>query len=130
MDWTVGLHPELVRRITLVLADMVTEGYPMRVCQGLRTTAQQQAAYAEGRTAPGRVVTNADGVHHKSNHQAQADGYGHAVDCCFLGSDPFGETQPWPRYGLHVEARGLHWGGSIDFKRHGLIDRPHAELPA
>lgn len=38
----------------------------MRVCQGLRTTAQQQAAYAEGRTAPGRVVTNADGVHHKS----------------------------------------------------------------
>ncbi len=129
MDILAGLHPELIRRITLVLADMAAEGHPMRVCQGLRTTAQQQALYAQGRTAPGRIVTNADGVVHKSNHQAAADGFGHAVDCCFL-TDPFGETQPWSRYGLHVEARGLHWGGGPDFAARHLLDRPHAELPS
>lgn len=50
------------------------------IIEGVRTTARQQQLYAQGRTKSGIKVTNADGVRKKSNHQAKADGYGHAVD--------------------------------------------------
>lgn len=96
----------------------------MFVVQGVRTTLQQKALYAKGRTEPGPVVTYKDGVVHKSNHQPWPDGLGHAVDCAFLGADPFGDHQPWEDYGKLVEAQGLVWGGRWT----GLVDRPHAEL--
>lgn len=72
-----GVHPDLVkvveRAITLTTQDFT-------VIEGVRTTQRQQELYAQGRTKPGSKVTNADGVKNKSNHQAKADGYGHAVD--------------------------------------------------
>jgi peptidoglycan LD-endopeptidase CwlK len=128
MNVLAGLHPFLIEHITRILSAMATLGFPMKPIQGLRTLAQQQALYAQGRTGPGPIVTNADGILHKSNHQAASDGLGHAVDCCFQGSDPFGEKQPWKLYGACVEATGLHWGGSPDFLTKGINDRPHAEM--
>lgn len=102
----------------------------MRVCQGVRTTQQQKTLYSQGRGgSPGPVVTQADGVRVKSNHQAQNDGFGHAVDCCFVGPSPFAETHPWASYGANVEAQGLIWGGGHTHGWHGQ-DRPHAQLPS
>lgn len=103
---------------------MAALGFPMKICQGLRTLEEQQALYAQGRSTKGSVVTYADGVKSKSNHQAQADNYGHAVDCCFLGKDPFNDSLPWAAYGEAGKALGLRWGG--DFK--SLLDRPHLEM--
>ncbi len=120
-----GIHPVLAEKIGTILAQMELLGHPMRVCQGLRTVAQQQALYAEGRTLPGRKITNCDGVVRKSRHQVASDGWGHAVDCCFSGSDPFGIKQPWSLYGAQVRAQGLTWGG--DFS--SPVDLDHAELP-
>ena len=117
-DLLASVHPTLAEKITRALNQMHLEGHPMRVCQGLRTTAQQQALYAQGRTAPGKIVTRADGVHVLSNHQS-----GRAVDCCFTTGEAFGEHQPWARYGELVRAEGLHWGGDWTHP-----DRPHAEL--
>jgi hypothetical protein len=99
----------------------------MMVTDGLRTTAQQQALFAQGRTKPGKIVTKADGLINRSNHQAFADGTGHAVDCTFLG--PNGrprwiDRDPWAVYGTAAEALGLTWGG-----RWTTPDRPHLELP-
>lgn len=124
-DMCDGIHPALKAKVTQVLTAMAALNHPMRVCQGVRTAAQQEALYAQGRTAPGRIVTNCDGVKRKSNHQEYPDGYGHAVDCNFLTGDPFGETQPWSLYGAAVKAVGLIWGGSWTT----FQDRPHAELP-
>jgi peptidoglycan LD-endopeptidase CwlK len=64
------VHPELSRRIHQ-LADMVS--FPFRVTQGLRTYAQQDALYAQGRTSPGSVVTEAQGGYSMHN-------FGLAVD--------------------------------------------------
>ena len=36
---------------------------------GLRTTQEQQALYAQGRTTPGPIVTNLDGIIKRSRHQ-------------------------------------------------------------
>lgn len=126
-----GCHPDLVGKIDRVLSAMWALGFPMQVVQGVRTRAQQQALYAQGRTAPGSIVTNCDGVKTVSNHQQKTDGFGHAVDCAFVDnpSTPINETwsdrSPWMAYGACVKAVGLNWGG--DFK--SLTDRPHAELP-
>jgi len=114
-----GVHPRLQKAILNILNRL-----PMFVVQGVRTTAQQQALYAQGRTAPGKIVTMKDGVIHKSNHQPRADGFGHAVDCAWLGPDPFADAHPWEAYGAMVEAAGLTWGGRWTHPH----DSPHAEL--
>ena len=72
-----GIHPDLVKVMTESIKNSPVD---FTITDGLRTTAQQQALYAKGRTTPGKTVTNADGVKNKSNHQAKSDGYGYAVD--------------------------------------------------
>lgn len=120
-------HPVLIRKLLKVLAAMEALGFPMTVVQGTRTLEQQQALYEQGRTKPGNIVTNADGVHVKSNHQIKDDGYGYAVDCVFLkeGGVDWSDDLPWATYGRCGTAVGLRWGG--DWKN--PVDRPHLELP-
>lgn len=128
-----GVHPTLVERITRIMTAMELLGHPMLVTDGVRTAARQAELYAQGRTKPGKIVTYADGVHKKSNHQARVDGYGHAVDCCFLvdidGDGPddpsWSEKHPWELYGAMARALGLTWGGDWQ----SFKDRPHVELP-
>jgi peptidoglycan L-alanyl-D-glutamate endopeptidase CwlK len=121
---TADLHPALIAKVNRVLTAMSALGFPMRICQGVRTVAQQRALYAKGRTTPGPIVTNCDGIVKMSNHQPRADGYGYAVDCCFVGADPW--TGPWEVYGAAGMAVGLVWGGKFST----LTDRPHLELPS
>lgn len=123
--WETGLHPTLIEAVHAVLVEMQTIGHPMLVAQGVRSVEQQQALYAKGRTEKGPVVTNADGIASKSNHQPQSDGYGHAVDCAFMSEFPWSEFHPWKQYGDAAKRHGLVWGG--DWTK--LKDRPHIELP-
>lgn len=125
MDHLSGLNPILVDKIHRVLIYMASQGHGMRICQGLRTVAQQQELFAQGRTKPGKRVTNCDGVVKKSRHQQAADGFGKAVDCCFNSPDPFGIKNPWDVFGKAVEAEGLVWGGRFS----SPVDLDHAELP-
>lgn len=122
-----GLHPDLVGKAKRVIAVMASLGFPMIPVQGLRTTEYQQSLYAQGRTTPGHIVTNADGIKSKSNHQAQKDGYGHAIDMTFLvgGQPSFNIKLPWATYGTCAKSTGLIWGG--DFKT--IRDLDHLELP-
>lgn len=121
-----GIHPLLIEKLDRIFGKCAARGRRMFVVQGLRTTAQQQAEYAKGRTVPGKKVTMKDGIVHKSNHQAAPDGFGHAVDCAFAGEAlPFADALPWEAFGLDVEAEGLTWGGRWAHPH----DSPHAELP-
>lgn len=125
--------PEMREKVTALLARMKTLGYPMVATDGNRTTAEQQALYAQGRTKPGRIVTKADGVKRLSNHQG-----GRAVDCTFLNDKgrayyPPVEEDPttkkvvgiWALYGREARALGLKWGGDFN----SITDCPHVELP-
>jgi peptidoglycan L-alanyl-D-glutamate endopeptidase CwlK len=64
------VHPELARRIDQ-LSTMLS--FQLAITQGLRTYAQQDALYAQGRTLPGKVVTEARGGYSMHN-------FGLAVD--------------------------------------------------
>jgi peptidoglycan L-alanyl-D-glutamate endopeptidase CwlK len=125
-----GLHPDLIAKLEAVFAKMAELGHPMRIMEGVRTSERQQQLYAQGRTMPGPIVTNCDGIRKLSNHQVKPDGYGHAADCAFVNDPrtPKDETwdasQPWQTYGELAEAKGLRWGGR--FKT--LRDMPHVEL--
>lgn len=126
-----GVHPELVKKIGQVWAAMSLLGYAMKPTAGCRTALAQSALYAQGRFGhPGPIVTHCDGIKTLSNHQPQADGFGHAVDSCFQGADPYLEKDPrgeliWEAFGACVRAVGLKWGGVWPKDR---VDRPHAEL--
>lgn len=123
-DKLIGVHPTLVEKIQRVLQAMSILGHPMMVTDGVRTLQQQQALYAQGRTTPGKIVTQADGIRNKSNHQVKDDGLGYAVDCAFATGDPYDGNHPWYLYGTCLAAVGLTWGGNwVKFP-----DRPHAEL--
>lgn len=76
-DALTGVHPDLSRVMEAAIADTPVD---FTIVEGVRTVERQAGLYAQGRTKPGTIVTYADGVRKKSNHQPKADGYGHAVD--------------------------------------------------
>lgn len=130
-DVLARVHPDLIARLEKVYAAMVDLGAPMKPVTGCRTTGEQALLWAKGRFgAPGPIVTNCDGIQRKSNHQVREDGYGHAVDSCFVGPDPYLTSHKngallWAAFGACCEAVGLIWGGRFT----SLVDKPHAEWP-
>lgn len=68
------VHPLLAQKVRAMAAGLASKGIYIRVVQGLRTGSEQNALFAEGRTAPGSVVTNARAGF--SNHN-----FGMAADC-------------------------------------------------
>jgi len=90
----------------------------MRVIQGTRTYPEQDGLYAQGRTAPGKIVTNAPGGY--SNHN-----FGVAFDVgLFRGRNYVEEDSGYTRVGHLGERIGLEWGGRWRFQ-----DDPHFQHP-
>jgi len=115
------VHPELARRVRRLQQVLVGRGVPIRVTSGIRTFAEQDALYAQGRTTPGDIVTKARGG--QSNHN-----FGLAVDVVpLVGGRPNWNVPltTWQTIGEEGKRAGLSWGG--DWK--GFVDRPHLELP-
>jgi len=132
LDTLKGVHPNLVKLMTEAIKESPVD---FTIVQGVRTTQYQQSLYAQGRTVKGKIVTNADGVKKKSNHQAKSDGYGHAVDLFpfYNGKVQLDDKEVIPKLKLisvHIKAVakclgiGITWGG--DFK--SLFDPAHFEL--
>ncbi|WP_310027977.1 M15 family metallopeptidase [Flavobacterium arsenatis] len=82
------LHPSVREEVTQIIAQCdkaLTGKAKIRITQGLRNNAEQDAMYAQGRTAPGKKITNAKGG--QSIHN-----YGFAVDICLIIE---GKTASW-----------------------------------
>ena len=116
-----AVHPELKRRVEILLRQLAAQGLTVEVVQGFRAPGEQDALYAQGRTKPGKKVTNAK--RWQSNHN-----YGLAVDLC-----PFVDGRPnwdapfatWQQIGRTAEGLGLEWGGRWAKFR----DLPHVQMP-
>lgn len=117
-----SVYPDVAARVRQVYLDMRTiHGMAMRATQGMRTWNYQATLYAQGRTAPGKIVTN-------SQPGSSFHNYGLAVDSAFIGSDPYLEKNPkgdqlWRIYGQIGKNHGLIWGG--DWSR--FTDKPHLQ---
>lgn len=92
-------------------------GIVAKVTSAHRTYAEQNALYEQGRTKPGKIVTNATGGF--SNHN-----FGLAFDLTiFHGPDPVFESPKYAQLGDLGKLLGLTWGG--DWTK---PDEPHFEL--
>ena len=130
------LHPA-VREEVINLIDQAEKQLPagiaIRIVQGLRTIAEQNELYAQGRTKPGNIVTNAKGG--SSYHN-----YGLAIDFAILvdkdGNGTYDELSwdikqdndkdgvaDWLEVVKVFEAAGWEWGG----KWSSIKDMPHMQ---
>ena len=127
---TKALHPDLQEKIAFLQKKCAAAGITICIGECLRTKAEQDALYAQGRTKPGKIVTNAKGSTYSSMHQwgvavdfylkMDVDGDGSASDDTFNNS-----TSLFNKVGKIGQSIGLEWGGSWK----SMKDLPHFQLP-
>lgn len=123
------LHPKVSIEVAQTIGEIEAMWPPkvaIRIVQGLRTIEEQNEIYAQGRTKPGKVVTNAKGG--SSFHN-----YGIAFDFALLfdidGNGKYetlswDETNPyWKQVVKAFEGKGWFWGGNFST----IHDAPHLE---
>ena len=118
-----GLHPKLIEFAKELLK---ISPYDFTITHGIRTAKEQNSLYQQGRTKPGKRVTNCDGYNKKSNHQVHADGLGYAFDIAVIVNKKYNWN---PKYYKEIGAVAselmkkykVTWGGNwTSFK-----DYPH-----
>lgn len=122
-----GVHPRLVAVVQRAI-QITTQDFS--VLQSVRTQAEQDEKYAQGRTKPGPVVT---WTRH-SKHIPGADGYSHAVDL-FPGDwntlakfDTVAKAMFTAAAELGVSIRwGADWDRDGKPREKGETDSPHFE---
>lgn len=113
------LHPKLQQICETFMKQCKESGLNVKITDTLRTEEEQNTLYAQGRTAPGSIVTNVA-------YPNSAHNWGVAFDICrnekgreYADSDGF-----FTKCGEIGKKLGLFWGG--DFK--SFTDKPHFEL--
>lgn len=121
-----GLHPTVREKAQALVAICGAAKISIVVTQGMRTIEQQDVLYAQGRTAPGPIVTNAKGGSSYHNYglafdfAVKKDGrpsWNDKVDVDKDGEPDYREV------GEIGEQLGLEWGGR--WKR---PDLPHFQI--
>lgn len=112
-----SLQPRVQRLADQMVAEMARRGTPIRIVEGYRSPERQDELYAQGRTTPGRIVTNARGG--QSFHN-----WGVAVDFVFRREGYNASEAQWEELGKLGESLGFEWGGRWS----SFIDKPHFEL--
>lgn len=120
-------HPDISKVILGAYDDAAEAGLPYTVSQGLRTLDEQKVLYAQGRTAPGKIVTWTMNSRHLT---------GHAVDLAIIiGGKYIEDREMYEHLSDHILRAAdmldvpVVWGGTF-LDEHGKSrpDRPHYEL--
>jgi len=101
------LLPVVRERVEKMIADCEAEGIELLVTSTYRDNFSQAALYAQGRTAPGRIVTNARAGQSFHNYRC-------AVDVVpLLHGKPVWDSKNsiWQDVGRIGKAAGLEWAG-------------------
>lgn len=125
----IGLHPIVLAAATVLIERCYARGVPILITQGLRTIAEQNALYEQGRSKPGVIVTNARGGYSYHN-------FGLAVDFALLLSNGssvswdmnrdynVNNIKDWIEVVEEAKKLGFDWGGDwTSFK-----DYPHFQM--
>jgi peptidoglycan LD-endopeptidase CwlK len=116
------LRPEVRLLVDAFLASCTAAGIDLIVTCTSRTNEEQAALYAQGRTAPGKKVTDAP-------PGQSAHNYGLAIDIVpvvFGKPDWNGADPVWKQAGALGQAAGLEWAGAPGFP---FPEEPHFQLP-
>lgn len=115
-------HPRLQVLAEQLVSTCAKQGIVIKIGECFRTAAEQDALYAQGRTQPGSIITNAKGSSYSSYHQ-----WGTAFDIYRAdGQGAYNESgQFFERVGAIGVSLGLEWGGNWK----SIVDKPHFQLP-
>ncbi|WP_299431569.1 M15 family metallopeptidase [uncultured Aquimarina sp.] len=106
------LHPDIRERAKAFINKAEREGIKLRVTDATRTFDEQDALYAQGRTTPGDIVTDARAGFSYHN-------YGLAIDVVeMVNGQPIYNNPNWQRIGEIGESFGFSWGASFNDKPH------------
>ncbi len=118
------LHPQLAKRWTLAHAEF-NEKHPdlpqVFLTQTYRTPEDQEKLYAQGRTEPGKVVTNARAGRSLHNYYPAL-----AFDIAFKrGAELYWDISLFRAFAAIANSHELEWGGNWK----GFKDNPHFQPP-
>jgi peptidoglycan LD-endopeptidase CwlK len=120
-----GVHPVVYDKALQLIQNSYKRGVCIAITQGYRSIEEQNELYAQGRTKPGKIVTNAKGGDSYHN-------YGLAIDFCLIINDKQyvwdtdsdfdkDKVADWMEVVQEAKKLGFEWGG--DWK--GFKDYPH-----
>jgi peptidoglycan hydrolase-like protein with peptidoglycan-binding domain len=115
-----GLQPKAGRMAQAAFADAAKEGVGVMVTQGLRTFAEQQRLFNQGRTTPGAIVT-------KARPGQSYHNFGLAFDFVVVrnGQALWDQNhKDWRRFVEICKSHGFEWGG--DWR--SFKDFPHLQV--
>lgn len=113
-----NLLPEVKPIARALVQKAAISGIKIKIISGLRSYAEQDDLYAQGRTLPGKIVTNAKGGY--SNHN-----FGIAFDVGVFEKNKYIEDSPkYKAVGILGLELGLEWGGNWTT----IVDQPHFQL--
>ncbi len=112
-----SLHPDVRAKVTEFINTAENRGIKLRVTSGFRTYDEQNKLYAQGRTAPGAIVTNAKGG--ESSHN-----FGTAIDVVPIVNGNADWNTDWNIIAKIGKELDFSWGG--DWK--SFKDKPHFEM--
>jgi len=115
------LHPDLQVKVAKLKSLCEDKNLKIGIGECVRTVAEQDNLYAQGRTKPGKIVTNAKGSTYSSMHQwgVAFDFYRNDGKGAFYDGDGF-----FSKVGQIGQSIGLEWGGSWK----SIVDKPHFQL--
>jgi peptidoglycan L-alanyl-D-glutamate endopeptidase CwlK len=109
------LHPHVASLCRKFIERCKEAGVDVLVTSTYRDHESQNALYAQGRTAPGKIVTKAKGGQSFHNHKVAFD-----VVPLVNGKAIWNDEGLWRKIGQIGQEVGLEWGGNWKFQ-----DKPH-----
>jgi len=106
------LHPKVKTLCEQFIASCAKQNIDILITSTYRDIESQNALYAQGRTAPGKIVTNAKGGQSFHNYKV-------AFDFCLIvnGKAQWNDTALFTKCGEIGESLGLEWAGRwVKFK--------------
>jgi peptidoglycan L-alanyl-D-glutamate endopeptidase CwlK len=121
------LHPIVKAKCLAHMAACEAAAIPISITFTYRSLETQAALYAQGRTKPGKIVTNAKAGQSFHNFKLAYDGVPKKLLALpNWGDNPHDQTmanEAWALYGKLAEEQGLEWGG----RWRTIKDRPHCQ---
>jgi len=111
------LHPKVRDKAREFINKAEKQNIKLRVASAYRSYAEQNDLYAQGRTKPGKIVTNAKGG--QSSHN-----FGTAIDVVPIVNGKSDYNTDWNKIATIGKSVGFAWGG--DWKK--FKDKPHFEM--
>ena len=114
------LHPWLDYKLTVLLKKCAKKTIYLIITEGFRTKEHQDELYAQGRTTPGKIVTNSKGSNYASQHM-----WGIAFDIAIKYKKDLYDPATIKKVAKIAKGIGLAWGGDWQ----SFVDTPHFYLP-